>query len=95
MSFDVNFVPGPSARAGEDVVIDVWGKIEAAFGDERLEALEDAGMDASLEADELGLSIPYGVADRWRREFDALVEVASRELEPRGWLIDEETSSWA
>jgi len=96
MSYDVNLVPGRSAPADDRTIADAWGAVEDAFGEDRMEALEDAGMNVVWNPDGLFLSIPYSVSERARAEFDAVAERATHEFGQRlGWVVDGDTSSRA
>jgi hypothetical protein len=77
MSVDLTFT---GQAAGSERVADEWERIEASFGPERVQALEDRGLEIGWGDDSLWLSLPLGQDKATHEAFGRLAHTVAVEL---------------
>jgi hypothetical protein len=77
MSVDLTF---SGQAVGSERVADEWETIEVAFGSERVQALEDEGLEIGWDDDSLWLSLPLGHDNATHETFGKLVDIVAIEL---------------
>jgi hypothetical protein len=87
MSVDLTFT---GQAVGSERVADEWEGIEAAFGRERVQALEDQGLEIGWDDDSLWLSLPLGQDKATHKAFGALADTVAVELgRAFDWEVEE------
>jgi hypothetical protein len=85
VSVDLTFT---GRAAGSERVADAWERIEVAFGSERVQALEDQGLEIGWDDDSLWLSLPLAHDDATRETFGKLADIVAVELgRAFGWEL--------
>jgi hypothetical protein len=85
MSIDLVFT---GQAVGSERVADGWETIEVAFGSDRVQALEDQGLDIGWNDDSLWLSLPLGQDKATGETFGKLADTVAVELgRAFGWEL--------
>jgi|tagenome__1003787_1003787.scaffolds.fasta_scaffold20804276_3 hypothetical protein len=77
MSVDLTFT---GRAVGSERVADQWETIEVAFGSERVQALEDHGLQIGWDDDSLWLSLPLGHDKATEETFGRLADTVANAL---------------
>ncbi|MBE2319633.1 hypothetical protein DVA67_026935 [Solirubrobacter sp. CPCC 204708] len=87
MSVDITY---SGATVGSERVADEWERIEVAFGPERVERLEDSGLDIGWDDESLTLSMPAGQDKATDKLFGKLADTVAVELgRAFDWDVDD------
>jgi hypothetical protein len=77
MSVDLTFT---GQAVGSERVANQWETIEVAFGSERVQALEDHGLQIGWDDDSLWLSLPLGHDKATHEAFRRLADIVASQL---------------